>query len=149
MFAYVAEDQNCANDVSVGVLDRRAAVVYRNLGSVSPYQEAVVCQAEDAPLLYRSQCGVLNRLAIMLVDDAEDGFERLTLGFCRAPSGQGLCDGIHEGDRAAAVGGDHGVADACERDGEPFALITFPGFILLSLLPQSVQVFGQYADQDA
>jgi hypothetical protein len=75
----------------------------------------VVRQADDRSLPQCAERRILRRLLRRLVDDAEDGLQRLSLRIAGIPPGEGLGDGVHAGDAAFAIGGDDGVSDARER----------------------------------
>ena len=66
--------------------------------------------------------GTLDGLASGPIDDAEHPVERHPLGLGLGPAGEGLGDGVEEGDAAAGVGGDDGIADAGEGHPTLFGL---------------------------
>ena len=75
------------------------------------------------PLPQRPQRRVLDRLAGVLVDDAEHVFERPTGSLARLPADQLLGDRVQEVDPALGVGADDGIADARQRDLQPLPLL--------------------------
>ena len=72
------------------VPDRGGTVVDGPLGAVLGDQDGVVRQPDDRALLQRTQGRVLDRLAGVLVDDAEHFLERLALGVLVGPARSGL-----------------------------------------------------------
>ena len=59
---------------------------------------------------------LLDGLAGLLVDDAEDVFQRLAVGLSGDPAGERLGHGVHVGDAALGVGRQDRVADGREGD---------------------------------
>jgi hypothetical protein len=60
----------------------------------------------------------------LFVDDPEDCLNRKPYCLLGLPSGQGLGNGVDEGDQAGGVSGNHGIADAGKRDPQPLTLPT-------------------------
>ena len=58
----------------------------------------------------------------LLVFDLEYIDQRMCRGIRLRPTGQGLCDRVHESHVAQRVGGDHGVPDAGQRRVQPLTL---------------------------
>ena len=59
---------------------------------------------------------LLDGLAGLLVDDAEDVFQGLPVGLAGDPAGERLGHGVHVGDAALGVGRQDRVADGREGD---------------------------------
>ena len=145
----IAKDQHRAEQLSSGVLDRCAAVVDRYFTPVSCDQHGMVRQPDDHAFPHRPQRRVLDRLARLLVDDVEDLRDRLPHRFLLIPAGQRLGDVVEKAHRAVTVGRDHRVADARQRDAQPFVRLPLSGFALLGFSPRPVQALGQQADERA
>ena len=122
-FCDVPKDQHAAEDVALLVPDRGGAVVNRALRPVLRDQDGVVRQPDDLAVPQRPQGRVLDRLAGVLVDDAEHVFQRSSGGFLRLPADQLLGDRVEEIDPALGVGADDGIADARQRDVQPLPLL--------------------------
>ena len=75
------------------------------------------------PSSQRPQRRVLDRLAGVLVDDAEHVFERPPGRLARLPADQLLGDRIQEIDPPLGVGADDRIADARQRDVQPLPLL--------------------------
>ena len=76
----------------------------------------MVGQAADEARLDDLPDRLLDDLAGLLVDDAEDVFQRLPVGLGGDPSGERLGHGVHVGDAALGVGRQDRVADGREGD---------------------------------
>ena len=118
----VAEDEDSPGDLSVSVADGRGTVVDGPLGAVPGDQDRVVGQPHDHTLPQCSEGRVLDLRAGLLVDDLENRFQRLALGFLLCPARQVLRYGVQEADVGLSVRGDHCIADAGQRCAEPLAL---------------------------
>ncbi|OQC23530.1 MAG: hypothetical protein BWX70_02796 [Verrucomicrobia bacterium ADurb.Bin070] len=104
----------------VPVVDHRGgAVGDRVLLAVAREQQGVVGEGGHLAVTEHPADRGIDFAARGLADDAEDHLQRLPLGVCLAPAGQGFCHRIHLHDASLAVGRDHGVADAVE-DGAVF-----------------------------
>lgn len=124
----VVEDHDDAHDISVVVADGGGAVVDRRFRAVLGDEDGVVGEADD-----RAQAdGLVDRafdeLACLFVDNVEHVEQRSADRVGGRPAGHPLGDGVHVRDAGGGVGGDHGVADAAERSGEPRPL---PGHLAL------------------
>jgi hypothetical protein len=113
---HVPEHQHRPTDAAALVPDRGGAVVNGSLRAVLRDEERVVRKSDNRSFPERPEGRVLDRLAGVLVDDAEHPVERLPGGVILAPPGQLLGDGVEVGDVAAGVGREDGIADAGERD---------------------------------
>ncbi len=116
----VTEDEDHAPQHSPGVTDRGGAVVNGAFRSVLGDEDRVVRQPDDPALPQHFLDGVLDRLAGMLVHDAEYFFERSPRPLLLRPAGQGHGDFVQRCDPAFAVGRDDGIAHAGERHPEKF-----------------------------
>ena len=85
---------------------------------------------------------VVDRLARVLVDDAEDLVERAAGGVVARPAGEALGDGVQRHDPGGGVGHDHAVADRLQRRAQPLGLEAM-------LLTRAAQRVGAGADQPA
>ena len=121
--ADVPEDQHAPDDVASGVPDRGGAVVNRALRAVLRDQDGVVRQPDDLAFLQRPQGRVLDRLAGVLVDDAEHVVQRAAGRFLGLPADKLLGDRVEEVHPALGVGADDGIADARQRDLQPLPLL--------------------------
>src|SRR4051794_13087484 len=68
----VAKDEHRADDTVVEVADGRGAVVDGALRPVGGDQDRMIREADDRALLEHASDGVGDRIAALLVDDAED-----------------------------------------------------------------------------
>ena len=118
----VAEDQNRAGHLPILAANRRGTIVDGSLFAVAGNQGRVVGQPHDDAFLERSQGGVLDGLAGLLVDDLEDRFQGLAKCRVVGPASQLLCNRVEERDSAHRIGGDDCITDAGQRGAEPFAL---------------------------
>ena len=115
----VAKHQNDADDLSVFVAYRRAAVGDIQFRSVFADQDCVVCHADHAVQPLDLGDRGLHRLAARLVDDVEDLFERLFVSLRLTPAGQLLRHRIHQLNMTGGVAGDYAVANGLERGAQP------------------------------
>jgi hypothetical protein len=115
----VAKHENDAEDLSIFIANRRAAVGDIQFRSVFAHQDRVVRHADDAIEPLDLGHRRLDRLAARPVDDVKDFFERLSGGFQLAPAGQLLRHGVHHLNAAGGIAGDHAVADGLERSAQP------------------------------
>ena len=115
-FRDVPEDHDDADEVPGLAPDRGGTVVDGPLAPVPGDEQRVVGEAADEARLDDLPHRLLDGLAGLLVDDAEDVFQGLPEGLGRRPSGERLGDGVHVGDEAVGVGGQDRVADGGERD---------------------------------
>ncbi len=114
-----------------GIPDRGGAVVNGALLAVPGDQDGVVRQPDDHALLQCPQRRVLDRLAGVLVDDAEHVLQGAARGFLGLPADKLLGDRVEEVDPALGVGADDGIADARQRDVQPLPLLLDqPGVLL-------------------
>ena len=81
----------------------------------------MVCQTDNRALLQRTECRVLDRLAGVLVHNAEHDFEGLALGLL-LPARQVFGHRVQEYHVALGVRGNHGIPDARQRRVEPLPL---------------------------
>ena len=83
----------------------------------------MVGEADHDPFAQGPGRRILDRPASGLVDDAEDGVQRLTRGLPLRPAGQLFGDTVEVVDAPVGVGADDGVADAPERHLQHLALL--------------------------
>ena len=119
----IAEHQHGADHLPVAVANRRATVGDGALAAIACNQHGVVGQA-----LYRAmRQGFHDRdrggLAGFLVDDVENLVHRAADGFRLRPAGELFGNGIQERHPRLGIGGDHGIADGVEGDGELFLAV--------------------------
>ena len=96
-----------------------AAIVDRAFGAVARDEQSMIGQADDHSIGQHAPRRALDRMARVLVDDAEDVVEPPAGGLGAAPPAERLGNGIHEEHSAATIGRDHRVADARQHGGEP------------------------------
>lgn len=77
----------------------------------------MVRQADDLAGFDARTAGI-HLVARHFVDDFEDDFQSLALGFGFAPAGECVRNGVEQRHLARGVGGDHAVANANERGAE-------------------------------
>ena len=88
----------------------------------------MVRQCRDLPVPQGAQGGILDRFAGVFIDDVEDIRQGPPRGVGGSPASQGLGHVVHERDPAIAIGADHRVADARQRDPQPLRLLS-QGFL--------------------
>ena len=119
----VTEYQHHADDPALTVANGRTAVGNGNFAPVAPYKRGMIGKSDDAAgreyLVDRVDASNTGKL----IDDVEHIGQRPSGTFRKIPSGQFLRNLVHEGDRAADVGGDHAVADAADGHQETLALL--------------------------
>src|SRR5262249_3543066 len=108
----VAEDQNSPKYLSLGILDWRSAIVNRYFGTVSRYQQSVICKADDDTLSHCPKRRILDSIAVLLVYGVEDLFQQLPLGLFLLPSYQRLCYRVYKSHSAPGVCRNHAISDA-------------------------------------
>lgn len=114
----VAEDHHHADDLSLLIPDRRRAIVDGALGAALVDQDRVIRQADDAAFTQHPPDRVFHGMAGLLVDNAKHFFQRLTGRFL-FPAGQGLRDGVHQGDAALGIRDDDAIANAGQGGVQP------------------------------
>jgi hypothetical protein len=139
---HVAEHQHAAGDRAVSTPNRRGSVVDRPLGAVCADQEAVVGEADGRALAQRSQRRIVDGLARVLVDDAEDLAQGAAGCSVARPAGESLGDGVQRHDAGGGVGHDHPVPDRLQRRAQTFGLEAM-------VLTRAAQGVGAGADQPA
>jgi len=90
----------------------------------------VVRQPDDHAIPECPQCRILDKLASVLIDDAEHVRQRLTCRLFKRPPGHGLRDGIEKADPPLGIGDDDGIPDAPERDPKLLGLLASFGDLL-------------------
>ena len=138
----VAEHQHAAGDAAVGAAHRRGAVVDRPLGAVAGDQDGVVGEADDGAFAQRPQGRIVDRLARVLVDDAEDLVEGAAGRVVARPAGEALGDGVQRHDPGGGVGHDDAVPDRLQRRAQPLGFEAMP-------FTRAAQRVGAGADQPA
>ena len=134
--------------LSHGTFDWSSAIVNRCFGPVLRDEHCVVREPDNNALAHRAHRGILDRLARLFVDDAEDLVEPASLGLLLLPSRQGLGNGIQKRDEAADVGRNDRIPDARERHAQPLALSS--EFLLGALAAGDVlndDVVGRYQER--
>ena len=114
----IAEDHDDAGDSIGAVADGGAAVCDVQLGLVFADEDGVVAEADDAVEALDLGDGIFDRFPGCLIDDVEDGLERLAVGFGLRPPGEFHGDRVHHLDEAFGVAGDDAVADGGEGGAE-------------------------------
>ena len=84
------------------------------------HQRRVIGQGDDAGVAQHGPDDVVGRLSGQFVDDPEDTVDRLPHSVLEFPSRQRDGLGIEEANPALGIHGHDGVADARERDAQPF-----------------------------
>ena len=102
-----------------------AAVVDGDLRPIFPYEHGMVGQANDDPFPEHPGDRVFYRLAGLLVDDVEHLRDRSPGCVTKGPAGQAFSDRVQERDPAALVCSDDRVADARQRNPQPFTLLLY------------------------
>ena len=133
LLRHIAEHEHHADDTAIKVADGRGAVGDGPLRAVARNQHGVVRQTVDLAGGQHVVHGDDGGLARLLVDDIENFAHRPALRLGVRPAGEFLGDGVEPGDAPLRVGGQHGVADGLERDGE-FLLAAAQGDLRLLLL---------------
>ena len=124
----VAKDEDDADDFAAAVADGSGAVFDGDLGAVGILKHGMVGEADDEAVLHHFLDRVIDGLEGGLVEDGEDVFDVLAAGDGESAAHEFFGHGIEEGDVAATVGGDDGVAEAGEGGAEPlFALFELAG----------------------
>src|SRR5262249_21599987 len=93
--------------------------VYGSFRAIVGDEKTLVLQSEDYAIPPGPDAGTLDRLAALLVDDAEHAVERLTDCLLQRPAGQGFSNRVEKCDPPLGVGGNHGIANASEGDTTP------------------------------
>jgi hypothetical protein len=120
---HVAEHEHASENHAIGEPDRRGAVVDRALAAIARDQHRVVGEAHDHSIAQRPHGRVLHFLAGVFVHDVEDARQVQAARFGGGPAGEGLGDGVEEGNPAVPIGGDDAIADAGERRLQELALL--------------------------
>ena len=87
------------------------------------HQGGVIRQLNGAAFAQNTGNGLLRRLTGLLVDDAKHALDRLARCLLGLPTGERFGHGIDKADSPFGIRGDHGVADARERDAQPLPLL--------------------------
>lgn len=111
----VTEYEDDSGDDACIVEDRRAGVVDRHLSAVPGQEHCVIGQPDDGPEPEHLGRGILDGQAGLFVHDAEDARQRLPDSIRLRPTGQRLCDRVHEPDVSLTVCRDDGITDAGQR----------------------------------
>ena len=122
LFGDVVEHQHHARQLSGRIEDRGRAVFDGHFAAVFGNQGGVVGQGDGLLLAEHLGHHVDGGLPRLFVDRAEDAGDGPSHGLVRRPAGQVGGDRVQERDAAADIGGQHRVADAIQRDAEPFAV---------------------------
>ena len=114
--AHVVEHQHAARDRARAVADRRGGALDVHLVAVALDQQRRPHRLDRAAAADRDRQRVLERLAGLLVEAAEDVVDGPALRLLEAPAGELLGDRVEVLDDQRGVGGDHAVADRLQRD---------------------------------
>jgi hypothetical protein len=121
--AHVTEDQDGPDRQPAPVPHGGGAVLDGSLRPVTGDEDGVVRQAGDHTSSYGLQGRVLDRLPCRFVDNLEDNREGPADGVGPLPAGQGFRHAIHKRDSAVGISADDRVADARERQTQPFGML--------------------------
>ena len=145
-FSDIAKHQNDANDLPAGIANGRGAVGNMVLRAVARQQQRVIGKFNHALVRHHQLHRVGHRLARAGVDDAEDLRQRPPAGLRQRPFAEALGRRIHIGDPALRVGGDDGIADRVQRDGQVLLTLAQRSFALDPGLDQAIEAAGELAD---
>ncbi len=121
--AHVVEHEHAAGDGPGTVADRRGRALDVHLVAVALDEQRRAHGLDGAAAADRHRERVLERLAGLLVEPAEDVVDVPALGFLEAPAREVLRDRVQVLDGQVLVGRDHAVADRLQRDLRAFLLL--------------------------
>ena len=121
--ADVVEHQHAAEHIAGAVANGRGAALDVQLVAVAPDQQRRPHALDRARAPDRNRQRILQRLAGLLVEAAEDLVDDAALRVLQAPAGELLRHRVEILDAALGVGRDHAVADRLQRDLRAFLLL--------------------------
>ena len=119
---HVAEDQHGAGKRAVEAENWRAGILDGQLLVVAGEEQSAGLKPGGGAFAQSAERGIVERLAALLVDDAEHFPNRLAAGVGERPAGELLGDLVEQKHAPRGVGGDHALADAADGGAQPFPL---------------------------
>jgi hypothetical protein len=145
--ADVVEHQHAARDGAAAVADRRGRALDVDFIAVAPDQQHRPHRLDRARAADRHRQRILQRLAGLLVEGAEDLLDGAALAVLEAPAGERFGHRIDVIDDTLGIGGDDAVADALQ--GDLRALLLAEQRLLVQLALGDVEFDADQAQQPA
>src|SRR5215472_3173590 len=114
--AHIVEHQHPAGHVPRAIADRRGGALDIELVAIAPDEEHRPHRLDGANAADRHRQRILERLAGLLVEGAEDLLHRASHGVFQAPAGELFRHRVDVVDGGAGIGGDDAIADRLQRD---------------------------------
>src|SRR6185437_1509027 len=122
LLRHITEDKDDSDDSSVGVSNRRTAIVDGKFQPALADQHRAVSESHYSVQPKNFLDRIFYGFASLLVYDSKHLRERFANGFFGFPFRQCFSHGIHQCDQTLGIGCDHSVTDASQGRAEPLLL---------------------------